>query len=130
MIKRKLANFIFFWIFLTNLCTLLTVVGAVSAYEGYSAGGKRDPFVSLVVGSRQGSEFMGLEGVRGVKDIEIQGVVIDEATGSYVIANGVVLLEGETQDGVTAVEIEAGGILFSIFGQNEFKSFSNEEDLQ
>ena len=92
----------------------------------YDAKKKRDPFAPLISGSRV--EVSGLFGVESIADIRLEGLVFDPITGSIVVANGVVLGEGETRDGVKVVEIKKDGVFFLIKEQVEFKPWGIETE--
>lgn len=89
--------------------------------------GERDPFVSLLVAKREGgAAFDGFEFVEGIEDIRLEGVVVDPRKGSYVVANGDVLAEGETRNFVRIAEIREDGVVFEINGKKYFKPFPAE----
>ena len=89
----------------------------------YDSKGKRDPFEPLISGKGEAHVINGLSGVQTADDIHLEGVVVDKVRGSYVVANGVVLAEGATEEGVKAVEIKEEGVLFDIHVKKEFKPF-------
>ena len=127
---KIVINSIFFWIFLTNLSNMLpmTIARAEMAKEvKYDAKGKRDPFVPLVY---KLTEVSGLIGVTSVDDIRLEGVVVDVKNGSIAVANGVVLKEGETRDGVKVLQIKEDGVSFDIKGNVQFKPFSPESPAE
>lgn len=126
--KRKVINFIFFWIFLTNVCILcsLTYVAHASDKVVYNSHERRDPFKPLLRGKKIITVVSGLYGVESVDQIRLEGLVYDPQRGSLVIANDTVLGEGESEADVKVLEIKEDGVVFEILGKIEFKPFSPE----
>ncbi|MFH1753391.1 MAG: hypothetical protein ABH875_04330 [Candidatus Omnitrophota bacterium] len=67
----------------------------------YDSKGRRDPFIPLI--TRNVKISAGLEGVQGVEDITLEGIVWDSGGGSIAILNGVIVKEG---DEIASVKIE------------------------
>ena len=126
MCFRILINVILSWIFLVNFSILDANADELMAAKKvvYDKGGRRDPFIPLHVSGH--GDIQGLYGVQSVEDIELGGVVVDAVSGSMVIANGVVLKEGETRDNVKVVEVREDGVMFLINEIEQFKPFEVE----
>ena len=78
----------------------------------YNSGGKRDPFIPLITGKTKVAA--GLEDVRSVDDIALEGIVWDPHGGSVAILNGVILREGQKKGSVRIKKIEKKGVTLYI----------------
>lgn len=94
-------------------------VFAEARKPSYEAGGKRDPFVSLIASMT--TESSGLLGVETAEDLTVEGVAYDPKEGSMVIVNGVMLREGEEVGAVRVLEVKSDGARFSVAGVESFK---------
>ena len=96
---------------------LLLLAASLSAEEGfeYDAKGKRDPFVPLV--SVEGVYMSDAEGISGIKDISLEGIVWDEISGSAAIVNGEIMKEGEEIGSVKLLKIQKDGVIFEVEGE-------------
>ena len=123
---RHLLLFIFVWIIITNFSIVSAAVNTAEVAQEvtYESQGKRDPFVPLM-GGRAGA-MVGLDGVQGIEDIQLGGIILDSEAGSLVLANGVVLKEGEVKDHIKVVEVRHDGVMFSINEIHQFKPFDAE----
>ena len=119
---------LFLWYFLFGFgIILLTDFGACAAQQKmYEAHGKRDPFVPLVTLTMK-SSASGLLGVENIDDLSVEGVVYDPGHGSIVIANGVILKEGEEFGSVKVLEVKPDGAKFLINGSEGFKPIYQED---
>lgn len=124
MIKhyRSWFIFIFLWIFLAQFSIVSANTQPVPTPEvvKYTQQDQRDPFQPLMTGKK--GDFAGLFGVESVDDIALGGIVIDPS-GSLVLANGVVLQEGEITGHIKVVEVREDGVVFSINEIVQFKPF-------
>lgn len=102
-------------IFFTGLIFIL-IVGFVFGEESfkYDAKEKRDPFVPLI--SKEGIYASDAYGIRGVKDIRLEGIVWDEEKGSIAIINGEIIKEGQEIGSVKVLRIEKDGVIFDVDG--------------
>ncbi len=115
----------FLWILLVSFDMIFLVPSALADKAGYDPGGRRDPFVPLVTLTTK--ESTGLMGVESLEDLHLEGVVFDPKNGSMVVANNVVLKEGETNGPVKVLKIKADGAYFSINGIEGFKPSYEEK---
>lgn len=81
----------------------------------YSAKDRRDPFIPLV--SKDGLYVSDAYGIRGVKDIRLEGIVWDEVKGSIAIINGEIVREGEEIGPVKVLKIEERAVIFDLNGE-------------
>lgn len=131
LIKRA----VFLWILISGLCIVGKSAQASQSdtvnektHSGvvlgrYEEGGRRDPFDSLERPKVAQASLSGLSGVRTVDDLNIEGIVLDPPGGSFVMVNGVILRQGETQEGVKALQIQPTGVTFEIQGSVAFKPY-------
>lgn len=132
----------FLWILLIALCIVERCAAASekelpnsdkdlrpeSLLGQYEDAGRRDPFDSLEW-RRDGAEALsGLTQVRSAEDLRIEGLVLDPAAGSFVMVNGVILREGESQEGVKALQVQSDGVIFEIHGARAFKPYDPASD--
>ncbi len=115
----------FFWILSPAFGMIFAVCAAASDPPLYEARGHRDPFVQLV--SVNSTQAAGLIGIDNVAEVTVEGVVYDPGKGSIVIANGLVLKEGEGLGSVKVVKIKPDGVVFSVNGIESFKPMHKED---
>ena len=132
--RRKINKTIFLWISFISFSILSPMVQLLRAERvKYDSETRRDPFVSLTEKKKISiarTDLSGLADVASIDDIRLEGIVVDVSKGSIVIANGVVLREGESKDGVKAVLISENGVFFEIKGHVDFKPFSPETSTE
>ncbi|MFC1667735.1 hypothetical protein ACFL0P_07775 [Candidatus Omnitrophota bacterium] len=91
--------------------------GLVFAEEDfrYDAGETRDPFVPLV--SEGGVYVSDANGISGIKDIRLEGIVWDDATGSAAIINGEIVREEQMVGALKVLRIEIDSVVFDVDGE-------------
>lgn len=99
------------------IIVVLLLAGPLAAEEGfeYETKGKRDPFVPLV--SVEGVYMSDAQGVSGITDISLEGIVWDELTGSIAIVNGEIMKEGQEIGSVKLLKIQKDGVIFEVEGE-------------
>lgn len=123
----KISIIIFLLIIVSGFSTLYAEEkSSLTASIQYEPQKKRDPFIPLATG--QSGSVTGLFGVESVDDITLEGVVFDPNGASIVIANGVVLKQGESQGDVKVAEVTQKGVTFIIHETRQFKPFSKEDE--
>lgn len=97
--------------------TVLLVTAVLLAEENfeYNAKGKRDPFVPLVSG--EGGYMSDAEGISGIKDVRLEGIVWDEKRGSIAVINGEIVKEGQEIGSVRLLKIQKDGVIFEVEGE-------------
>ncbi len=122
---NKVNKSILLWMFTTIFSILLMVES--QAIEGvvYNDNGKRDPMMQLV--SELKRPISGLSGVQTIDEIQLEGFVIDTESTSMIIANGVVLYEGDKVEHVEVKKITEIGVTFIINEEEYFKSFREDQ---
>lgn len=109
----------FLWILLLSFGILLNIYSVFAAEKPlYDAQGKRDPFSPLLTSTS--TVAAGLVGIETAEEIRVEGIVHDPS-GSFVIANGQVLKQGESIGGVKVAKIRKDGVVFLINGVETFK---------
>lgn len=96
---------------------LITAIGSVFAQEGkfiYNANDRRDPFIPLV--SKDGAYVSDAYGIRGIKDIRLEGIVWDNEKGSIAIINGEIIREGDELGSLKVLKIEENAVVFDADG--------------
>ena len=114
------------WIVGMSFGMMLGTGFALSAENAtYDAHGRRDPFIPLVsAGGRGAATAMGIE---QFDEIKVEGVVYDPKSGSVAVLNGAVLKEGDSLGNAKLIKIEAGGVLVSLNGLEQFRPLYQEE---
>ncbi len=92
-------------------------VSAQTEDMGYESGGRRDPFVPLVT-QKVKSTTDGLQGVQGIGDIILEGIVWEPTGRSIAIMNGAIVKEGDRAGAVRIEKIEEKRVILYI---NEVK---------
>ena len=82
----------------------------------YNSKGNRDPFVPLISGG--GGYISDAYGISGVKDIRLEGIVLDEEKDPIAIVNGEIVREGQEIGSVKIIKIEEDGVIFNADGQD------------
>ena len=110
--------------FVISIILLLT--GALFAESGfkYDAAGKRDPFVPLV--SKDGAYISDAYGVKGVRDIRLEGILWDEVKGSVAIINGEIVKEGQKIGSLKVLKIDKDAVIFELDGKKARVKLINE----
>ena len=90
----------------------------------YQSKGRRDPFVPLVVTTR--APVNGLQGVRLIEDIALEGIVWDEGGNSIAVLNGVIVSEGQRVEDVEIVQIEQTSVTL-LLNKKEFTLILKEK---
>ena len=57
------------------------------------------------------------EGINGIKDISLEGIVWDEISGSAAIVNGEIMKEGQEIGSVKLLKIQKDGVIFEVEGE-------------
>lgn len=78
----------------------------------YDSKGKRDPFVPLFSGKSKVSA--GLDGVEVPEDINLEGIVIDNANESFAIMNGIVVKDNSEAGNVFIKQIKTKSVIVII----------------
>ncbi len=86
------------------------------AASGYDPSGRRDPFVPLVGVAREVLKA-GEEAIAGIRDIAVQGIVINPDGTRNVIINNEVLEEGETSGRLFVESIGTNGVTIRLDGK-------------
>lgn len=104
-------------VFFVGIMVLL-MAGWAFSEEGfeYKAKDRRDPFVPLV--SEGGAYISDAYGIRGIKDIRLEGIVWDETKGSVAIVNGEIVKEGQEIGVVRVLKIEKSAVIFEFDGED------------
>ena len=95
---------------------LIAEVGFAGERPEYDAKGRRDPFEPLI--SKDGMYASDADGVRGMKDIRLEGIVWEAAKSSIAIINGEIVEEGDVIGVVKVLKIEKDAVLFDVEGQD------------
>ena len=95
----------------------LIITGSTLAEDNfvYSAKDRRDPFIPLV--SKDGAYVSDAYGIRGIKDIRLEGIVWDQVKGSVAIINGEIVREGEEVGPLKVLKIEETAVIFDLNGE-------------
>lgn len=124
MRQIKMLKVNFLWIFLI-ISSIINTSFASSEVALYRSESLRDPFKPLSTGEKR--EINGLDGVEGIQDIQINGIVFDPVLGSIVVINDIVMQEGQSVSNVTVIKIRKDNIEFEINGINQTKHFQDDE---
>lgn len=90
----------------------------------YQSKGKRDPFVPLVVNTP--TPVNGLQGVRLIEDIALEGIVWDEGGNSIAVLNGIIVSEGQRVEDVEIIQIEQTSVTL-LLNKKEFTLILKEK---
>ncbi len=91
----------------------------------YDSKGKRDPFISLI-GKKV--KLTDVDLIDSIKDVRVEGVIIDPKKGSAAIVNGQILYIGDYMGGFKLVKVTHYYIVVSR-DEKEYKlQFRSEED--
>lgn len=104
-------------IFLLNVIVLCCVFN-VFAEEGvfkYDSGNKRDPFVPLV--SKDGTHVPDAYGIKGIRDIRLEGIVWEQGGSSIAIINGEIVKPGDEIGLVKVLRIDDNAVVLGIDGE-------------
>ena len=103
--------------FATIIILFLLMINPVFAQGEftYNANDKRDPFVPLV--SKDGVYVSDVYGVRGIKDIRLEGIVWDKTKGSIAIINGEIIKQGQEIGSLKVLKIEKDAVIFDVNGE-------------
>jgi len=118
-------NVILARVFLSAIAVILTGSFCLAAQcFKYDSKGKRDPFVALV--SKDGVCVSDAYGIKGIKDIRLEGIVWESEKPSIAIINGEIV-EEEAEIGVVKVlKIDRDGVVFDVDGRNVKVGLVNE----
>ncbi len=103
---------IFFSIVISLLIIYPAFAGDLIQYDALD---KRDPFIPLV--SKDGIYASDAYGVKGIKDIRLEGIVWDEIKGSIAIINGEIVRVGEKIGFLKVLKIEESAVMFDVDGE-------------
>ncbi|MDP6686145.1 MAG: hypothetical protein QGI05_04240 [Candidatus Omnitrophota bacterium] len=81
----------------------------------YTSDGRRDPFVPLV--SKDGKYLSDAYGIKGIRDIRLEGIVWDGGESSAAIINGEIVSVGEKIGTVKILKIEEHSVVFDVNGK-------------
>ena len=100
---------------------LLAAPVCPAAWAEYQSKGRRDPFVPLILSDGRRINPPGVEessdGTR-LSSIILQGIVYDQAGGSYVILNGHLLRENQEMEGIKVLKIESNSVIVLSDGES------------
>lgn len=115
-------------IFFATITNLLIISSVFAQGEFiYSANDKRDPFVPLV--SKDGVYVSDVYGIRGIKDIRLEGIVWEKTKGSIAIINGEIIKEGQEIGSLKVLKIERDAVIFDVNGDEVRIEFTIDRQL-
>jgi hypothetical protein len=96
---------------------------------GYESKGKRDPFIPLI-GQDRGSNSSGLEGVRSIQDITLEGIAVGPLGKNVAILNGQMVKEKDSFGLLQIKKISKKTVEISIDGRIYKLSLQEEKGIK
>ncbi|MFT5207958.1 MAG: hypothetical protein ACI9CF_001722 [Candidatus Omnitrophota bacterium] len=115
---------ILLWKFMSIFSILILIGINAGAEIVYDDKGLRDPLLPLI--SDEVNVVSGLSGVQTIDDIILEGYANDTNNKPMIIANGMVLYEGDQEKRVKVQQITERGVTFIINDKSYFKTFRQD----
>lgn len=124
MFKRIVYIILIITALIVKTCGVYCADAAIGAFK-YESKGKRDPFVPLI--GRERGKSAGLESIRSIQDVNLEGIAIGASGKNIAILNGQMVRENDKFGVLKIKKISQKSVQLSIDGDNHTLNLQEPE---